>query len=130
VSQPSSRTYAGGSFDVPNRILNVDLVRSPYFPEDNICNTLSCYYFHGLMVKEHDQGCDLHLDGRACREEVKAKLAVKSDAMPVCTDYEHIAEIFATDRVKSKVAYPVEVMLSPQPAVKTVAGPVKCWPTQ
>jgi hypothetical protein len=67
--------------------------------------------------------CDLHLKGAACWEEVRKKLAIKSDRRPVCDGYEGIPS-----RWVSAVAYPVEVSLFPQPATKTVAGPVKCWP--
>jgi hypothetical protein len=75
--------------------------------------------------------CDLNRDGKACWEKVKAKLDLKSDDMPVCSGYEHIAEMakaFGTDHFPSMVAYPVDVTLSPHPSVKTVAGPVRCWP--
>jgi hypothetical protein len=81
-------------------------------------------------LRVSDVGCDLHSGGRACWERVKAKLALKGDDMPVCTGYEHISDLIGTDHVESKIAYPVEVTLSPHPALKNVAGPLKCWPTQ
>jgi hypothetical protein len=74
--------------------------------------------------------CDLHSDGRTCWEKVKAKLDLKTDDMPVCIGYEHISDLFGTDHVESRVAYPVEVTLFPDPVIRTVAGPVRCWPTQ
>jgi hypothetical protein len=75
--------------------------------------------------------CDLHRDGNACWERIRAKLDLKGDATPVCTGYEHIAEMakaFGTDYFESMVAYPVEVTLSPRPIVESVAGPIACWP--
>ncbi len=74
-----------------------------------------------LRVVEAD--CDLHTEKAACWERVRKKLALKSDQMPVCTDYEGISSFWT-----SAVAYPVEVSLFPRPTRKTVAGPVKCWP--
>jgi hypothetical protein len=55
---------------------------------------------------------------------------LKSDDMPVCTGYEHIAELIGTDDVESVIAYPVEVSLFPRPTMKVVAGPAKCWASQ
>jgi hypothetical protein len=75
--------------------------------------------------------CDLNRDGKACWEKVKAKLGLKSNDMPVCSGYEHIAEMakaFGTEYFESMVAHAVEVTLSPRPSVESVAGPVKCWP--
>jgi hypothetical protein len=40
--------------------------------------------------------------------------------MPVCSGYKGIPTRWA-----SAVAYPVEVLLFPQPAIKTITGPVK-----
>jgi hypothetical protein len=74
-----------------------------------------------LRVVEAD--CDLHLEGHACWEKVREKLALKSDRPPVCSGYEKISS-----RWVSAVAYPVEVSLFPQPSTKTIAGPVKCRP--
>jgi hypothetical protein len=74
-----------------------------------------------LRVVEAD--CDLHTEKTSCWEQVRKKLALKSAQMPVCSGYKGIPTRWA-----SAVAYPVEVLLFPQPAIKTVVGPVKCWP--
>ena len=68
-------------------------------------------------------GCDLHSAGSECWEKVKARLALKSDDVPVCDGYES-----RTGPVDSVIAYPVEVTLSPGPAMESVAGSVECWP--
>lgn len=71
-----------------------------------------------------EAGCDLPSEKYACWESVRKKLAIQSTQMPPCSRYEGI-----TERRESAVAYPVEVTLFPKPAMKTVAGPVRCWPT-
>lgn len=70
-----------------------------------------------------EAGCDLRSEKRACWQQVRKKLELKSTEMPACTGYENIS-----DRRESAIAYPVEVSLFPQPAIKTIPGPVKCWP--
>lgn len=67
--------------------------------------------------------CDLHTEKAACWERVRTQLGLKSVEIPVCSGYENIR-----DRWVSSVAYPVEVVLFPQPAIKTIVGPVRCWP--
>jgi hypothetical protein len=74
-----------------------------------------------LRVVQAD--CDLHTEKLSCWEGVRKKLALKSAEMPVCSGYKGIPT-----RWESAIAYPVEVLLFPQPVVKTIAGPVKCWP--
>jgi hypothetical protein len=74
-----------------------------------------------LRVAEAD--CDLHLEKATCWRKVKQKLELKSTQVPVCSDYKAV-----TTRWESAVAYPIEVALFPQPVVKTIDGPVKCWP--
>jgi hypothetical protein len=99
------------------------------FSRVRVFSTKAGYVLKYVSVAQAD--CDLHRDGRACWEKIKAKLHLKGDVMPACTGYEHIAEMekaFQTDHFESMVAYPVEVTLSPHPSVKTVAGPVECWP--
>lgn len=99
------------------------------FSRVRVFSTKAGYLLKYVSVAQAD--CDLHHDGSACWEKVKAKLDLKSSDMPVCTGYEHIVEMakaFQTDYFESMVAYPVEVTLSPHPSVKTVAGPVTCWP--
>ena len=68
-------------------------------------------------------GCDLHQEKTACWDRIRAKLELRTTEMPACSGYEKI-----TERWDSAVAYPVEVSLFPQPAIKTIDGPVKCWP--
>jgi hypothetical protein len=98
------------------------------FSRMQVIPTTAGYLLKYLRVATAD--CDLHSDGRACWEKVKAELDLKSDDMPVCTSYERVAEMFGTDYVESRFSYPVEVTLSPAPTIRTVAGPVRCWPTQ
>jgi hypothetical protein len=74
-----------------------------------------------LRVVEAD--CDLHREKASCWEQVRKKFELKSVEMPVCSRYKGIPT-----RVVSAVAYPVEVFLFPRPAIKAIAGPVKCWP--
>jgi hypothetical protein len=67
--------------------------------------------------------CDLHRDAASCWEQVRRKLDIKRTAAPVCSDYADIKDFWT-----SAVAFPVEVSLYSQPKLKTVDGPVKCWP--
>jgi hypothetical protein len=71
--------------------------------------------------------CNLNSEGTACWNEIKAEYALRSDDMPLCTGYEHIADLVGTDQVESMIAYAVAVTLSPLPSVQSVAGPTKCW---
>jgi hypothetical protein len=70
-----------------------------------------------------EAGCDLHLDKSSCWETVRKKLGLQIAQIPVCTGYDRIST-----RFESAVAYPVEVFLFPKPVIKTIAGPVRCWP--
>jgi hypothetical protein len=105
---------------------------SAYYENDSsrlrVFSTKAGYVLRYLRVANVD--CNLHADEKPCWKKVKAKLALETDKMPVCTDYDHIAEVLGTDKVESRVAYPVEVTLSAHPFIRTVAGPVKCWPQQ
>jgi hypothetical protein len=88
---------------------------------------------HGYLLKYLHVAyadCDLHAEGSACWEETKAKLDLPSGDMPVCTGYDHIAELVGTDHVPSEISYPVEVSLVPRPTIKAVGGVVECWPQQ
>jgi hypothetical protein len=73
--------------------------------------------------------CNLNAEGTACWNEITAEYALRRDDMPVCTGYDHIADLVGTDQVESMIAYAVEVTLSPIPAIRSVAGPVRCWPS-
>lgn len=74
-----------------------------------------------LRVVETD--CDLRQTMAACWEQVRKKFELKNSPAPVCIGYEKISTDWP-----SAVAYPVEVTLSPQPKIKTIDGPLKCWP--
>jgi len=67
--------------------------------------------------------CDLHLEKTPCWEQTKKNLDLKGVKLPVCSGYKG-----ASNGVASALAYPVEVFLLPQPTIKVIAGPVKCWP--
>jgi hypothetical protein len=67
--------------------------------------------------------CDLHGAKASCWERVRNKLGVMSTQVPACSGYKDV-----TTRWSSSLAYPIEVLLFPQPSTKTVDGPVKCWP--
>jgi hypothetical protein len=67
--------------------------------------------------------CDLHSEPGKCWEAVRAQFDLKIARAPVCTGYSKIK-----DRHSSSIAYPVETMLFPNPATKTVSGPVQCRP--
>ena len=56
--QPFSNAESNELFDAPIRKETVDLGASPYYPdgEGSRPTALSCYYFPGFMVKEHDLG--------------------------------------------------------------------------
>lgn len=79
--------------------------------------------FHLQYLRVAEAGCDLHLHRASCWRQVEKKFGLKPAPAPVCSGYERI-----TTRYESSVAYPVEVWLFPQPATKTIGGPVKCWP--
>lgn len=93
-----------------------------------IVSTKDGYTLKYLRVSYAD--CNLRSEGRACWEKIKAQTGLKSDDIPVCTGYEHIAELVGTDDVESEIAYPVEVSLLPAPSVRIVGAAVKCWPQQ
>jgi hypothetical protein len=67
--------------------------------------------------------CDLYREKAACWEQVRKKLDLDSTRMPVCGGYKGLPT-----RWPSAVAYPVEVNLFRQPTIKTIPGPVRCWP--
>jgi hypothetical protein len=81
-------------------------------------------YFRAVLTD-----CNLNTEGTACWNEIKAEYALRSDDMPACTGYDHIADLVGTDQVDSMIAYSVEVSLSPLPAIRSVAAPVRCWPS-
>jgi hypothetical protein len=103
-----------------------------YYEHDSsrvrVFSTKAGYLLRYLRVDNVD--CNLHADARPCWKKVIAKHALKTDKMPVCTGYDYIAKLVGTDKVPSRVAYPVEVTLSAHPTIRAVAGPVKCWPQQ
>jgi hypothetical protein len=55
--QQLSQAKSTGAFDAPIKKVSVDLGPSPYTPDNpEIRNTLSCFYFPHLLIKEYDQG--------------------------------------------------------------------------
>src|SRR5262249_17249961 len=56
-------------------------------------------------------------------EQFRAKIDVKPAQAPTCTGYDDVKGRFA-----SALAYPVEVSLSLESSVRTISGPLKCWP--
>jgi hypothetical protein len=70
-----------------------------------------------------EAGCDLHSEKSSCWERVRKKLKLQNTEMPTCTRYGGISS-----HSESAVAYPVEVSLFPKPVIKTIEGPVRCWP--
>jgi hypothetical protein len=69
-------------------------------------------------------GCDLRMEQLDCWNKVRAKFGIKKTEMPVCIDYER-----AAGERESAIAYPVSVLLTDSPQIKTEDGPVFCWPT-
>jgi hypothetical protein len=70
-----------------------------------------------------EANCDLHTEKSSCWERIRKKLELQSTELPVYTGYKGISA-----RAESAVAYPVEVTLFPKPVVRTIPGPVRCWP--
>ena len=97
------------------------VAKSAPFSRVRVTATKTGYLLHYMRVAY--AGCDLHYVGEPCWESVKARLALKGDDVPVCSGYED-----QPGPVDSVIAYPVEVTLSPRPAVESVAGVVECWP--
>jgi hypothetical protein len=67
--------------------------------------------------------CNVMKKGDGCWNQFKAKYGIATKERPTCRGYEHDDE-----RTPSAVGYPVRVILSKQPHVKTVDGPIDCWP--
>jgi hypothetical protein len=67
--------------------------------------------------------CDLRTEKTSCWEGVRSKANLKSAQPPVCTNYEG-----AKGRWVSVLAYPVEVSLSKPSLIRTISGPLRCWP--
>ena len=68
--------------------------------------------------------CSVPKDGGVCWNKFRKQPGLKAAPMPKCSDYE------GTDAgvSSSVIAYPVEVLLFPKPAIKALANPVECWP--
>ena len=102
-----------------------------------------------------DGGCNLPKEQAACWSAIQKKLSLEAGAAPDCkAGYEKSAQAMAEARcsgnpkadpecmakelslarqqandASSVIAYPVSVVLSASPAVKQVAGKVRCWPS-
>jgi len=70
-----------------------------------------------------EASCDLHREKSSCWQRVRKRLELQNTEIPMCAGY-----IGISTRWESAVAYPVEVTLFPKPAIKTIPGPVRCWP--
>jgi hypothetical protein len=75
-----------------------------------------------MRVEQAD--CDLRADKASCWDHVRVKMDVKSSKAPVCFGYDHIA----VGELPSMVAHPVLVSLESPPVLKSIDGPVMCWP--
>lgn len=99
-------------------------------PEPSPFNTLRVTALQGhpltlTYLRVVEAKCDLHLWMKeGCWSRVRRGLGIKDTRMPTCSGYDNI-----DIRYDSAIAYPVEVSLSKPPVIKTIAGPVKCWPT-
>jgi len=94
---------------------------SSFYPMRVIEGKNGQVFLRYLRVVEAD--CDLHSEGASCWEQVSKKLGLQNTELPVCTGYKN-----DSPRWESSVAYPVEVSLFPKPVIKTIPGPIKCWP--
>ena len=72
--------------------------------------------------------CDLHTGSSACWNRIKAAFSLPGDEMPVCTGYDGGGARAQGGPLMSVIAYPVVVTLSPDPVVRAVFGPIRCWP--
>jgi hypothetical protein len=101
-----------------------------------------------------DGGCIIPKEQNACWDKIKKQLGLENASAPDCkVGYENSAQQLAkgrcqaqnadnpqcvakeielarrqTNDANSVIAYPVEVVLSPTPAIKPVAGNARCWP--
>ena len=75
-----------------------------------------------LRVEHAD--CDLRADKASCWDRVRVKMDVKTTEAPVCFGYNNIP----LGDAPSMVAHPVLVFLQSPPVVKSIDGPVLCWP--
>jgi hypothetical protein len=84
---------------------------------------LAMRYFRVLPL-----GCDLLRGRKSCWDAAQKKIPeLQSVPMPVCEQYEDLA---GTDTDPSVVGYPVEVVLTSNPTITRLLGPVKCWPAE
>lgn len=90
-----------------------------------VISTSAGYLLRYLRVVTAD--CNLNSEGKACWNEIKEQYALRSDDMPLCTGYDHIADLVGTDEVESVISYAVEVTLSPLPSIQSAGGPTRCW---
>jgi hypothetical protein len=76
-----------------------------------------------IYLRVVEAGCELHFQKASCWPQVKKKFELKSNQAPVCSRFKSVLP-----PAEPALAYPVEVSLSPKPTIKTIAGPVRCWP--
>jgi hypothetical protein len=68
-------------------------------------------------------GCNLKTGQADCWNKIRAEFGITQTDIPVCSRYEKAADW------ESAIVYPVSVLLTDSPQIKTVDGPVFCWPT-
>jgi len=71
-------------------------------------------------------GCSIPRSGDSCWRNLQHETGLVHSTMPRCTDYEGAEAGVAA----SVIAYPVEATLYPNPLVRPVGGPIRCYPQQ
>ena len=80
-----------------------------------------------VYLRGEEADCDLPMKGKPCWQKIRERFKLVQAQMPKCTGYDS-PEIRKYRPYASAILYPVEVTLFPKPVMKTIAGPVKCWP--
>lgn len=68
-------------------------------------------------------GCNLRTGQADCWNKVRHEFGITQTEIPVCSRYEQQSDW------ESAIVYPVSVLLTDSPQIKTVKGPIFCWPT-
>ena len=66
---------------------------------------------------------------KSASDLAKGRCQAQNSDTPQCFDKEIALARDQTKGATSVIAYPVEVTLGSQPAIKPVAGDVRCWPS-
>jgi hypothetical protein len=73
--------------------------------------------------------CSIPKDGTRCWNELRQKFGLPPEAAPECMGNEGEQPVPSREvPIPSAIVYPVVLKLSPQPSMKALPGPVKCWP--